>query len=363
MNIKALLKDKLLDVPKVQKSGHDFVKFTNDILSAYSSKLQKVSDSQINEIENATDFKDLNRKVIDGINIALREYYDGNPFISYQQIHKILGDYNKYPRIKDISIPSNTDLYRIRIKNENYPLSRKELFHIPFELRGKVQTQRYSIPGFPTLYLSNSVYVCWEELERPDINSIQASLFRSNRNLNVLDFMKPDIYRLKYTTSPVDRELLDYIMIWPLIMASSVQVNGKYDTFKPEYIIPQLLLQWVKQNQKIDGIRYFSNNVDIKEGTKGEFYNIAIPVKQNKSEGYCDRLKELFTMTEVWSLPLHNAAQGNATIIYPHKTFKTINPDIQTLELISGKTTEYYSSAFAKFELNLQSLESKVIDF
>lgn len=28
--------------------------------------------------------------------------------------------------------------------------------------------------------------------------------------------------------------------------------------FVPEFIIPQLLLQWVAQEEQIDGIRYFS---------------------------------------------------------------------------------------------------------
>ena len=363
MNIKNLLKDKLLNVPKIQKSGHHYLDFTKNILNSYSAKLQKVSDSQINLIEGATDFKEFNKMLIDGVITALVEYYNGNPFKSYEQIHKILGEYNKYPRIKNVLIPQGSNLYRIRAKNENYPLPRKELFHIPFELRGKVQSQRYSIPGFPTLYLSNSVYVCWEELERPDIDDIQASLFKSNTDLTVLDFMRPDSYRLKYANLPIDKELLDYLMIWPLIMASSVKVDGKRDFFKPEYIIPQLILQWVKENENVDGIRYFSNNVDINGGTQGEFYNIAIPVKQNKSEGYCDKLKELFTMTEVWSLPLNDAALGNANILYSRATYTGINTDIKSLELISGKATEYYSSVFAKFELNLKSLENKAVDF
>ena len=42
-----------------------------------------------------------------------------------------------------------------------------EMFHIKYELRGKVQTQRCSFPGLPCLYLGCSSYVCWLELNRP----------------------------------------------------------------------------------------------------------------------------------------------------------------------------------------------------
>ena len=46
--------------------------------------------------------------------------------------------------------------------------TRRDLFHVPFEEREKLASQRYSIPGVPCLYLGSSAYVCWEELGRPE---------------------------------------------------------------------------------------------------------------------------------------------------------------------------------------------------
>ena len=71
----------------------------------------------------------------------------------------------------------NYSFYRIRIHKTNFTLSQQEFFHIPFNLRGKVKTQRFSIPGFPSLYLGTTIYVCWEELNRPNINEFQANFF------------------------------------------------------------------------------------------------------------------------------------------------------------------------------------------
>lgn len=37
-------------------------------------------------------------------------------------------------------------------------------------------------------------------------------------------------------------EVISYLIIWPLMAACSVRVKNTTNTFKPEYIIPQLLL-------------------------------------------------------------------------------------------------------------------------
>jgi len=52
-------------------------------------------------------------------------------------------------------------------------------------------------------------------------------------------------------------------MIWPLVLACSVKVKNIEDDFKPEYIIPQLLLQWVRERDDIDGISYQTTHIDF----------------------------------------------------------------------------------------------------
>ncbi|MFW1494652.1 hypothetical protein ACEV9S_24505, partial [Vibrio parahaemolyticus] len=51
-------------------------------------------------------------------------------------------------------------------------------------------------------------------------------------------------------------------MTWPLIAACSIRVKNPSDNFKPEYIIPQLLLQWARDYKSIDGIRYTSTHIE-----------------------------------------------------------------------------------------------------
>ena len=74
-------------------------------------------------------------------------------------------------------------------------------------------------------------------------------------------------------------------MTWPLIASCSIQVNDYTDNFKPEYIIPQFLLQWARDNKEIDGIRYSSTHIERNslQGHSG-LSNLVLPVKENKEK-------------------------------------------------------------------------------
>jgi hypothetical protein len=65
---------------------------------------------------------------------------------------------------------------------------KRDIFHIPFEKRQLVASQRYSIPGLPSLHLASSLWIAWEEFDRPDLASIHASRFEGKGDLKVLDF-------------------------------------------------------------------------------------------------------------------------------------------------------------------------------
>src|SRR5690606_36080601 len=102
-----------------------------------------------------------------------------------------------------------------------------------------------------------------------------------------------------------------FFMLFPLIACCSVKVKNPEDTFKPEYIIPQLLLQWVRNNDRIDGIKYKSTHLTPElYKQEGELSNLVIPVKSNQAKGYCKHSKSLFEMTEVVSWQLHEYALG-----------------------------------------------------
>ncbi|PDZ86278.1 hypothetical protein COO00_19785 [Bacillus toyonensis] len=186
-----------------------------------------------------------------------------------QEIDKLI---NKYMIIKK-------EPYNSRVQREQIHKINKENNLIMLELRGIVSTNRYSIPGLPCIYLGSSPLTCWEELNKPDLNMVQTSVFKSD-DISYIDLSTPPVVFIEKIIKKFDdfgtimkerlfadrlnepNEVISYLIIWPLMAACSVRVKNTTDTFKPEYIIPQLLLQFIRYNGFFDGVSYFSTKVD-----------------------------------------------------------------------------------------------------
>lgn len=207
-------------------------------------------------------------------------------------------------------IEKNKTYYRVR-SNSTYKFYKKnEMFHIPFEKRGLVNNQRYSISGYPCLYLGSSAYGCWEATGRPDTEKFNIVAIRPIKEFLLLDLRIPQsLYEINETLLAADI----YTLI--LSLACSLKCSNNNDPFKPEYIIPQIILNLVIEDENlglsIDGVIYTSNTAyqkdslfrleDLLEQTK-LFDNIVIPIKKSNKEGLCEDLVKGFTMTEPTSM-------------------------------------------------------------
>jgi RES domain len=202
------------------------------------------------------------------------------------------------------SIPINSAFYRLRpLTTSSTILQRKDLFHIPFESRGIASTNRYSLSGYPCLYLANSTFVAWKELS--DAKDTDLELYAGTKIINTrpLKFIEIDSkpFKDRIFDNDFDRysDLFQYALLFPLIATCSIKVrdNHRNNKFKSEYIIPQLLLEYVRKNSaNIDGIKYRSTRV---EDEKASAWNYAIPPKQVQESGYCPSLKSLFLVSEI----------------------------------------------------------------
>ena len=198
------------------------------------------------------------------------------------------------------SIRSFRSFYRMRIVEDKRGVDVDDLFHIPFTKQGIVKTQRYSVPGLPCLYLGLSLYGCWEELGRPAINTCLFSRFQNNQDFTVLDFRPPSL-------GAGEDEKRNFLLIMPLIIACSIRVQNEMDFFKPEYIVPQLVLEAIpeinKCNAKTDksktiGIGYRSVCQNSEFGfTRDKFDNIVIPAHRN-GDKFDQELCNLFRLTK-----------------------------------------------------------------
>jgi hypothetical protein len=340
MNLSEFFKRSAVSLPRggFHEGETTFDRFLEVVFQRYMADVRLVDDEEFpdvsSEINRSLDrLEHLSKQIV----AAVKHYLDGYPHLAYHQIAESLAVVNIERLLSSLSrsthsggFPNELDfflecalhppLYRIRADRAaaaTKRLSRKDIFHVPFENRRRVGNERYSIAGLPCLYLGSSIWICWEELNRPEFDSLWVSRFRFAEEAKVLDFGFPPIiashlFRISRNKSEVtegstapeelrlrfDEKFIEsYILCWPLIAACSIEVESKEGTFFPEYIVPQLLLQWVTQEQKVDGIRYFSTKTMPEDADPYAHYSCVFPSKMVASSGHCSYLKKKFYLT------------------------------------------------------------------
>lgn len=301
MKISSFICTDFFSLPKKRNNSKDFKEYVFKILDEFLQKLHDLNETDC-------EFEDCIKKPISNIittqehlvgciKETIENYYNGKPSYAFISLTKGLKSDKK-------NLEEEMYLYRFinyhnfyRIRTEGSIHSSLEFFHIPFHLRGKVKSQRFSIPGFPSLYIGTTLHVCWEELNRPKFDTFQAVRLQNVEHFRVLNLVPP---HKKYPN-----RLYNYLMSWPIIFTSSIKVNYPDDSFKPEYIVPQLLLQWIRNKTNIDGIMYQTTHLNSENSKLNkELINVVIPVKENKTSGHCNELKKLFEITPVYSFQL-----------------------------------------------------------
>ncbi|QQL51210.1 RES domain-containing protein [Mucilaginibacter ginkgonis] len=363
MRIENFLSDSIFDLPIKQPPKQDFKQFLFRQLDIFIQKLEEtqISESSFDTLEHYPIARILQRQLhfIGKIKETVNAYYNGKPSEAYAHLSEGLvnpnKDFNEVLHFKTYLPKEN--FYRIRIHKENYPIPVNSFFHIPFEKRGLVKTQRFSIPGFPSLYIGSSLYVCWEEMNRPNINDFQAVRLSLTSSLKVLDLSPPP----NVNTISSERRY-HYLMIWPLVMACSVQIRNHKDTFKPEYIVPQLLLQWVREKEDIDGIAYQTTHIDFRNNiSKGDFFNLVLPVKDNRARGLCSHLKSKFVMTNATSIQLSQCSNSGRHYTLLQSELESLNARAHKIEVIPGKSSFYGLSVLGELERTLNYSEEQPI--
>lgn len=154
-------------------------------------------------------------------------------------------------------------LFRARKKCDNEPIiSRINLFHIPFDRRCFVSSQRFSVPGLPCLYLASNSYVAINEIESLCSPNIFVSAFQPSEKLlneNIVDLTIPDtatdaingeVYGPKGITKLDNYGIQNALKMAPahlLNIACSVRCGEDGRSFKSEYVIPQLIMYSLKK--------------------------------------------------------------------------------------------------------------------
>lgn len=216
------------------------------------------------------------------------------------EFNKIMDSLKQYLVVT--SMICGQQLFRIRQSEEKLK-NKTDLFHIPFEKKHLISSQRYSIAGTPCLYLSDSFYTAWQECGYPT-DYYYATFTVSLSNVKVIVLENPNQFAVNIQSSPVQdnpqvrNSILSYLRTYPLIYACSLINQNRKSPYKQEYLISQQLLQWLYRNNSFaKGIKYFPvNSMDYKNEILS--YNYAFPaIQKSAREKYSKDLLAVFNIS------------------------------------------------------------------
>jgi hypothetical protein len=396
------------------KGNKQFNLYLKDLFNEYLKSLKEdwtAEDTEGNVYLTSQRFKDISKKAeysCKAINEAIDNYLNGQPSKAYDSLKTWLDNCqsdieNFYCKklTKDYA-GIETSFYRIRIPDTADIIdNRSDIFHPPFEKKHSISMTRFSISGYPCLHMSQSLYAAWEEMRRPLFNKIYFSRFTLQNSVKVLNIAErpivvcellnhlseeeynKDTYHsvikgnqnyfvadakdsnLDYEIPDIDKFLnfvTKYLEFWPLQLACSIPPIPGQDVpkFHAEYIIPQLLMQWLQQEsekleERIDGICYRSTQVSQEmEPTPYSYqllYNYAFPAKksQNAKESedkdFCPYLKKMFKCSTPVSLEYILSLMENETLSQKYI------PKIQMSKEDKNSKVPYFRTAFGKAEI------------
>ena len=153
------------EILQIEREEKNFPAHLKTLLGAYIESFRDLDASCFKEgAEGKAALIPEIQKVCDSIENCLDLYSRANLGACIEKMREIISHelFCAY-RVKVGSL-----WYRSRmVEGRKRVLKAQEMFHVPFELVRKIGNNRFSISGYPCLYLSNTIWACWEEMKEP----------------------------------------------------------------------------------------------------------------------------------------------------------------------------------------------------
>lgn len=296
--------DKELDLPHYW-DGKDFFQTFSDHIQTYIKKC--------NTIESlvSSSFMDTLNEICESVLDIIASSISGYPADAYQKTVNLMNTLLKNLEATHLFLDNKLkerSFYRVTKVKEAKVYKRDRIFHVPFNMRSKMKTFRFSIPGYPGLYLCDNLYLALNETEINSCNekAIAARFKLSDpKRVRILDLgNRPiDIFNI----SEGDESLYDdYILLYPLLSACSYIRIDREAHYSQEYMVPQLITQWLRVYNKnnLTGICYFScKSLLASKIGHNYFFPSSWNPDQDNSIQICLKLNKAFELTSPHYLP------------------------------------------------------------
>ncbi len=233
-----------------------------------------------------------------------------------------------------ITINHGNSFYRVRKSDDIIkPKEWEKMFHLPFNLRHIISTQRYSVQGLPCLYMGKTVDVCLKELKLSSLENIKILKLENTINLKFINLKPLDFSQFNFSeieeanNNPASikknaARILKYAKYYPIFYCLYQKINYQTEntTFKIDYILTQMVLFWLMNLRNTgntdlsdtSGIMYLSmfckNNHYVNQNVSDNL-NFAIPVySTSTNDGHCSTLNGWFKKSQVYD---HNIMANN----------------------------------------------------
>lgn len=303
--------DELFDIlikkiPYTNNTEQSFHQNLHDEFEEYFKRLKTLNNDEFVKMSCSHEkditrrkFITIEKKICKNIEDIIFHVRNGDSYTAYKMLHSLLE--NKVRNLSDKLYnyfeidfsDGQKEFYRVRNigKTYTFPNSMK---HCPFESVHNLSNYRFSISGFPCLYLGSSLKVCKVETLKQEKKEYHKALFELKDNIKktlLLNLVPP-------SDSSNSQELFNFLLLYPFYLACLTQVKDAEGAFHPEYILPQLLLSFVRKEGLLHGIKYLSVHVTC-DNNLSEMINYVFPVKEIKDKGFDEELMSRFEMKEI----------------------------------------------------------------
>lgn len=303
----------------LDRSGKNIDDYLSALFEKYIENLRMACDVQFNSIlgENTcslissriSDIECLCEKIVNTIRCCESGRYTEGKKQLFDALEQIKDDL-----VIQYSGAHRWETYyrvRAREKESDFDSTRKELFHVPYDKREYASSMRFSVKGYPCSYLSSQYEMCWAECHKPLKFALAAFDVPQTRDnmvklIDIAEAMIPlahSFFCWFYNENELDkirRYLEKQLVTYPLRTACSVMVTNHTSSARPEYIIPQILMQWLLTSDQFDGVRY-ETAVDYSEMRAAGGHNISFVTKDFDADGYTKNLRSNIKVgTPIW---------------------------------------------------------------
>lgn len=283
------------------------------------------------------------KRICDEIVKIAERHRDGQVKNAYEMAYPLFSSMRSYYLTRREGTEPN-NYYRLRqgdltIQEHEDSKSKSKkaaMFHIKESDRHLIGAYRFSIQGFPCLYLAGSFELGWFESGMPNKVSYCKMCIEetgedglklidiSNRPVDLLSSVH--VWLLNAKNNEIKKNyifqyLMNYIITYPLAAACSIKVRNRGEKFVEEYVLPQLFMQWIRDDDQYAGIRYKSSlNSTLVQGMGA--VNIALPVKKFRNDGLCETLTSKISVSDIGFLDVNQVFQKYLHLLKQIEDFK-----------------------------------------